>query len=247
MRTLGWRAAVCLSAFAAAVTTPALALAQETTPTIRVRGQAEVRVVPDEVVLTFGIETLHKQVEEAKADNDKRLAALTTAATSHGVPAARVKADYLEIRPTYRDEYRLTEFLGYRARRTVVITLRNLSRFESLVTAALNGGVNYVHGIDFRTTELRKHRDAARAAAVTAASDKAQAMAARLGQEVGAPQQIEEGYGGFYSPFGAWGARREGVSQVSSQAAITAGEVDSTLLPGQIAVTADVMVTFRLK
>ena len=48
---------------------------------------------------------------------------------------------------------------------TFRITLKDTSKFEDVLTESLQEGANYVHGIEFRTTELRKHRDAVRALA----------------------------------------------------------------------------------
>ena len=63
-------------------------------------------------------------------------------------------------------------------------------------------GVNYIHGIDFQTTEFKKYREQARELALKAAKEKADKMAAVLGQSVGAPIQINESYSG--SPWWYW-------------------------------------------
>ena len=39
---------------------------------ITVTGDAEVRVVPDEVILTLGVETWNKELNIAKQENDQR-------------------------------------------------------------------------------------------------------------------------------------------------------------------------------
>ena len=49
--------------------------------TIAVRGHAEIRVVPDEVLLTLGVESFAEELEDAKADNDRRVNTITAAAT----------------------------------------------------------------------------------------------------------------------------------------------------------------------
>ena len=114
----------------------------------------------------------------------------------------------------------------------------------------LTAGANYVHGIDFRTTELRKHRDAARALALVAAREKAEAMAATLNVPLGAPQNIQEGYSGWWSPYTSWWGQRSGgmMTQNSVQYSDGRGAAsEDALSPGQISVSANVSVTFELR
>ena len=216
---------------------------------ITVNGNAEVRVVPDEVVLTVGVESLAPDIAAAKADNDRRVTAMTEVARSLGVSRERIATEYLGIEPLYEDGYAHTDFRGYLARKTVVITLRNIDRFEELLSSLLAAGVNYVHGIDFRTTELRRHRDEARALALKAAREKAEAMATELGEAVGRPLSIQEGYGGWWSSYGSWWGQsmRGPMSQnVVQNAGPGPQDMEGPTLPGQISVTASVTVTFEL-
>jgi uncharacterized protein YggE len=224
------------------------ASAQTPTRTISVNGSAEVRVAPNEVILTVGIETNAMEIARARTDNDTRVKAIAEAARAEGVASEHIKTDFLDIQPRYADEYKKREFLGYFARRTLVITLRDVTKFESLLTAVLGAGANYVHGIDFRTTELRKHRDTARQLALTAAREKAEAMAAAFKVTLGAPMTIQEGYSGWWSPYASWWGSRPGgmVAQNVVQDRGRAGADDDALVPGQLSVSANVSVTFEL-
>jgi len=40
---------------------------------VTVTGDAEIRVVPDEVILTLGVETWNQDLSEAKKENDKKI------------------------------------------------------------------------------------------------------------------------------------------------------------------------------
>jgi uncharacterized protein len=109
--------------------------------------------------------------------------------------------------------------------------------------------VNYVHGVEFRTTELRQHRDEARALAINAAREKAVALAGQLDQEVGEPLSIQEEQVGWWSSYNAWWGGRWGsgmsqnVIQEMGGATLLA---DSSLAPGQIKVSARASVSFEL-
>jgi len=130
-----------------------------------------------------------------------------------------------------------------------VIRLGDLARFEDLLTDVLNAGVNYVQGIEFRTTELRKYRDEARALAVRAAQEKATALARELGQAAGKPQTITEQQSSWWSGYGAWWGSRWGSAMTQNTVQEYQGGslgVDSSVAPGQISVRASVAVSFEL-
>jgi len=226
------------------------ASASEAPRTVTASGDAEIRVVPDEVILTLGVETDDLDLGVAKKENDRRVKAVKAAAHGHGIPPERVSTDFLSINPRYRDHNLRREFLGYLVRRTVVIRSPDISRFEALLSSALEAGANYVHGVDFRTTELRKHRDRARELATVAAYQKAYALAEQLDQKIGRPSRISEGYSGWHSSYGRWwghgGGSRMSQNVVQNLGSSGAPPADGPTAPGQISVTATVSVTFEL-
>ena len=54
---------------------------------ITVTGDAEVRVVPDEVVITVGIETSDEDIEKAKQKNDERVQKVLELTDQYGIEA----------------------------------------------------------------------------------------------------------------------------------------------------------------
>jgi uncharacterized protein YggE len=214
--------------------------------TITVTGDAQLRVVPDEVILTLGVETW----DRAKEQNDAIIRALLALTAERGIAAEHVQTDYVNIEPRYRNGYyEERDFIGYFVRKSVVITLRDLSQFEDLLADALKAGVNYVQGIEFRTTELREHRDEARALAIQAAQEKAEALAGELGQGLGEPTMIQEQQSGWWSGYGSWWGSNWGntLSQnVIQEIGNPSPGTGNNLAPGQININARVAVTFEL-
>jgi uncharacterized protein len=222
--------------------------------TISVTGDAQVNVVPDEVIITLGVETSDKDLLAAKADNDQRISKILALVKDAQVAPENVQTDFISIQPRFDDSSQRV-FIAYYVHKSLVITLKDVSKFDGLLSSAVEAGANYVQGIQFVTTDLRKHRDEARALAIQAAKEKAVALAGQLGQKVGKPLNINEEQNSWYSSYGSYwgsqGSQYNTQSQNVVQNAASSGSSDSggdgtTLAPGQIQVTARVSVTFEL-
>jgi len=238
---------MALSIFAPKV----LPSSEEPIGNISVNGDATVKVVPDEIILTLGVETRHKELTEAKSENDKRVRRVIALAKSYGVDPKYIQTDFINISPEYEYiNYDIDRIVGYRVGKTIVITLKDIDKFDGLYSDVLELGANYVHGIEFRTSELRKYRDQARALAIKAAEEKATALAAELGRSIGNPTHINENYSGWWSSYGRWWGSRWGgmMSQnVVQNAGLEGYTTEGGVAPGQIEVNASVSVTFELR
>ena len=241
--------AVAFRAFAFALVASITASAHADEPalprTISTTGEAVVNVVPDEVVLGLGVETFAPKLEEAKKANDDRAAKLISVIKAAGVDEKHVQTATLELEIRYRSNRPSEGIDGYYARRSYSVTLKEPKKLEALLDAALTGGANQILGIDYRTAELRTHRDRARQMAVKAAKEKAVALAAELDCTVGAPRTITEGHAG-YSPWGGhWGRMNAMTQNVIQDGGGASGGAEATPF-GQIGVNAQVNVTFDL-
>lgn len=228
----------------------ALAAEGENLPTISVSGTAEIRVVPDEVQLRLAVETRDPKLDEAVKQNDTRIAAVLKFLKDSGIAAKDVQTDFIEIQPRYHRDDDVQQIVPefYIVRRNLGVRLRKVAQFDAVLAGALRSGVNYVLGIEFKTTELRKHRDAARQQAIRAAKEKATALAEELGAKVGKPQTIHEQTGGGWWGWSGGGNYNAMIQNVSQAAPGGGGEEsDGNLAVGMINVTATVQVTFRLE
>ena len=242
-------------------------------PTISVTGNAEVRVVPDEAVLTFSIDSRNADLNAAVQDNDDRIKAVTAFLKESKIAAEDIRTEVITIRPIFEpaqnvwrkavptpvfpqafnnasllpatpsakppqpgDKLAKAKPIGYAARRSLSITIKDLKSFEDIYRGLIGKGVNDVGGIQFRTTELRKHRDAARLQAVKAAREKAEAMAGELGATLSSVQTITENNTPARSSF----------LQNSISPADVFSESNSSIAAGVIEIKASVHVVFRL-
>ncbi len=217
--------------------------------TISATGEAEIRVLPDRVILMLGVETLDADLAKAKKDNDDRVKRILAIARAAGVDGTSIQADRISIQPQWdKGAGGHRELLGYQVRKGIALTLNDLSRFETLLGSVLEAGVNSVNGVQFFTTKLREHRDRARAMAITAAREKAVALAKELGMKVGRPRSIEETGSGWMSSYSAWDegryARMSNSLQTVGSAPTELGEASAL---GFISITSGVSVTFDLE
>ena len=208
---------------------------------ISVSGTAEINVAPNEVIMQLGVETHDKELRIAKSQHDVRIKKAINLASSAGIEAKDIQTSQLTMGPDYSEE-KVPRLLGYEVSQTVTITLKDLSKYESLMTGLLEAGINRVQSVNFYVTETRKYKDEARAKAIRAAKEKATAMAAELGQSIGKPWEIAEDDGG--SPF----VQTRANSTYGYNAQFGApGEEESTVAPGQVTIRASVRVSFQLE
>lgn len=220
------------------------------TNVVCVTGEAEIKVAPDEVQLILGVETSDKVLKISKSLNDERVRKALAVTKDYGLPPQAVQTEFISINTDYFHNRPATEGILYLARKTIVIRLTDITKFEGLLSDLLDAGITHVHGVEFRTTQLKKYRDEARAKAVIAAQDKAEALAKSAGRKIGKAQIINEiswNYWGGYSSW--WGGRwTGGQSQSSSQAGGGSPlSDDSAIALGQISIRASISVTYALE
>lgn len=215
-----------------------------------VSGEAVVLVVPDQVVVTLGIEVRQPQLAEAQKQFDEIAKRVSGSFKELGIPPELVRTACLEIAPYYHEnsakERLVPEY--YRINRTMTVTLTDITRIDAVVSSALTAGATHIIDVDFRTTELRKHRDEARRMAVRAARDKATLLAGELDMKVSKAVSLDEGSYGWYAYNPYRSGARQGQYQSQNAYGGGAGAVtgDTLVPPGQIAVSASVRVVFDI-
>jgi uncharacterized protein YggE len=241
----------------------------ESKPQISVTGSAEVKVVPDEVDLKVGVETRNVRLEEATRQNDERVARALNFLKRIEVRDKDVQTDHITIEPVYDDKAHFSPVTGlplpgydaiqslvepayYLVRKNIGVRLTNVAGFDVVLTGLITNGVNHIQGLDFRTSELRKHKDKARAMAIQAAKEKAEAMASALGVKAGKPLSISvNDWGGWYgwSPGNGFGGGGLGgaAQNVSQSAGSSPSDTGPNFAVGEISISASVSVTFLIE
>lgn len=239
-----------------------LASASAQSPQINVSGSAEVKVVPDEVMLDVAVDTRAETLEPARLENDRNVAAALAFLKQSGLPDKDVKTDFISVQPCYDNNVSHVKPVAYMVGKSIEIKLTDIVNFQNVLTGLLTNGVNVVNNVDFRTTQLRKYRDQARAMAIRAAKEKAVALTGELGAKLGKPSSISTydnsgyygnywaGNRGFFNGFNGAIQNQNSFAGGGGGGGAGGGNSDTTeetFAIGQISVTATVNVSFLIE
>lgn len=230
---------------------PESGLACKTGRSIQVSGTAVVNVTPDRVLIQLGVQSNGRTPKMVEAANSATINRVIRALKVKGVAEKDIVTDWYVIDPIY-DDYDSLTIEGYRIYNIVAITLRDITKVNAVIVAALEAGANQVVNVDFYLSDLRKYRDQARDLAMNAAVEKADDLATAAGATTGCVMSINENTWSHYYG-GWWGQTRNLWTQNVVQNAAPAGGETGALSEtgpvnlGQISVRAEVSATFSLK
>ncbi|MBL7993478.1 MAG: SIMPL domain-containing protein [Candidatus Kapabacteria bacterium] len=228
----------------------------DTKSSITVTGSAEIRVPPDEVVLSLEVQKLHKDINTAKKQNDETVAKILDLTRRFGILPQNIQTNFIAVDMQYEtasengrrvydaDGLEKRVFRGYLISKTVLVRLTEIARFEEFFSDVLKTGLSEVKNVYFETSKLRENRDKAREQAMKAAKEKAMAMAAAIGQTIGKAITITEhvpthsGFSAQQNVMSNFSAMGSGASNFESL---------ETFAPGTIKINAQVSVTFLLQ
>jgi uncharacterized protein YggE len=214
------------------------AVAQESARTITVTGEGEQRIAADQAVLSVGIMVRGETLAEAKTSHDERARAVLVLLESQRIESPDVQTGRLSIQPLYRRVQGRQVEDGYQVAQWLTVKVRDLGRWEELLTALLEAGITNLSNAAFQSSRVDELRIEARRLALLDARRKAAEMAGVLGETLGPVLRIDErgGSGGDVPAYLRAGVAAEAMSQSGPIAA-----------PGEIVVRASVQVTFRLR
>src|SRR5579872_1405627 len=107
---------------------------------ITVKGEAEVKVVPDQVLYALSVQTNDMDIDKARADNDSKVTAVLAMVRKLGVAEKDLQTDYINVEPRYEYRDKKQEFVGFYVTKNITVTLRDISKSDKLLTDALHLG-----------------------------------------------------------------------------------------------------------
>jgi len=213
---------------------------------ISVSGSSLIKVKPDRVAVTFGVENFGETPRATREENARLSRQVLAALRGLGIADKDLATACFNLQPEYDSYAPRRKVVGYWARNTIAVTLRDVALLEPALVAALEAGATAVDGIDFSVTNLRPLRDQAREQAVKAAMEKARDMAAAAGLAVGTVTSISEnsynyGYYGYYGLNRQWSNVQNVIQDLEAAGAIVFE--DGSIALGEIIVRADVSLS----
>lgn len=203
---------------------------QSVVPTVNVVGEASIEATPTLVNISVSIEGEGKDAKLLRQENGEKLAKVIQAINKEEVPMKNFQTDYVSLYKNY--DYN-TKTYQYRISQTVKIKLDNLAKYETLMDALFEAGVNQINSVTFgiEDSARAKLQQEARIAAIDNARKKALLYATSLDQNIGKALTI-----------------RETILRDTPASVMIRGAAPSntTLALGSISVNSQIIVTFEL-
>lgn len=208
-----------------------MAIAQNQTPTVEVVGEGIVYATPDMVNISISIEKEGLDLKNLRQKNGEAVAQVLQL-LSKELPMENFRTSYVSL---YKDDY--NKLNKYRVVQNINIKLEDISKYDNLMNAIFDAGVNRIDGISFGVKNKEKLLQEARIAAIDDARKKALLYAVSLDQNIGKAIQIKEVNSHFNDI--------QPVERMSKMSLGSTGN-DNTLAVGKIAIEAQVNVAFEL-
>ena len=173
---------------AGATPAPAAETAAADARRLRMVGNGEATVVPDQLGFTLSVTAKRPTLDDALGRASGTMRRVLGALSDQGVRAADVQTTGLQMYPEYDyPAYGPAVLTGYRVTQRARVTVRELARGGEAVSAAVGTGGDGVRVTDIRlgVSDVEAALGKARDAAVAAATTKAEQYAAATGQQLG--------------------------------------------------------------
>lgn len=208
-----------------------MTIAQNQTPTVEVVGEGIVYATPDMVNISISIEKEGLDLKNLRQKNGEAVAQVLQL-LSKELPMENFQTSYVSL---YKDDY--NKLNKYRVVQNINIKLEDISKYDNLMNAIFDAGVNRIDGISFGVKNKEKLLQEARVAAIDDARKKALLYAVSLDQNIGKAIKIKEVNSHFNDI--------QPVERMSKMSLGSTGS-DNTLAVGKIAIEAQVNVAFEL-
>ncbi|MEL2242778.1 oxidative stress defense protein [Leclercia adecarboxylata] len=154
-------------------------------PHIVTSGTASVDAAPDIATLAIEVNVAAKDAATAKKQADDRVAQYLSFLEQNAVGKKDINSANLRTQPDYDYKDGKSILKGYRAVRTVEVTVRQLDKLNSLLDGALKAGLNEIRSVSLGVAQPEKYKDEARKAAIDDAVRQAQQLAAGFNSKLG--------------------------------------------------------------
>jgi uncharacterized protein YggE len=219
-------ALVALAGCGEASTTPAGAAANTVTASGAGTTQA---------VMSFGVSTMSANAKSALDEAAKSAEQIAAALKKQGIADEDIQTQDVSLYPQTVDQGGKQVITGYQASLSVRVKVRDIAKLGEVISAANAAGANDISGPAFTIDDPAPARAKAIEEAVADARKSAEAMAKAAGKSVGAVLSMSSSDVGLVP------------GPMYSASDMAGAAKDVPIEPGQLDITASVVVVFELK
>jgi hypothetical protein len=214
-------------------------------PHIALTGTAQVKAHPDIAVLHLVVESTEKRSLDAKDEVDRRVNTLLDGLKRFSVDNKNVSASSISTSPNYTyNKGNQREITGYKASRTLKITLNKLSKLNALMDFTLSVDINQIRNIELKSSQEDVLKAEAIELAVKNAKAKGAALANSFDAKLGKVYSINATQNNSYYQYGENQATEQKIMVTGSRSA--AFEPQGQYLQENIIFNASINVVFNL-
>lgn len=168
--------------------------------TISLTGGAVLKMMPDQALVSAQINLLDKTAKKARDRADEVVNALFKNLAAVGLTDKDVRADSIYLYEEYAWEKDKRVSKGFRASRSVTVTVNDLTRLSETMDLIMKSGFNNVSGIHYRVRDSKAVKAKVREEAVKDALTKAESIVGGLNARLGKVLTISYGTVDYDNP-----------------------------------------------
>jgi len=146
-----------------------------------------IKIKPDKVTLSLGVETTNKTADAALVSNSKLMNKILIALKKVGVKDNETNTVSFDISPNYNySQLNRGNLIGFTARNSIIIESSNINATSNWIDTAITSGANNINSIDFTISDkkLEQIRNSLIKPAIDNAVEKADIAASALGLKI---------------------------------------------------------------
>ncbi len=217
-----------------------LAQAQEIKPIpmINVSGEGKVKVTPDQAAISISVETKGAKATDVKKENDTKIDAVLKYIKKMNIAKEDFQTQRVNLYPNYDYEKKKS---NYMATQTVVVLLKDLNKYDTLMDGLVDLGINRIDNVEFKSSKMEALQTEARKLAIQNAKAKAEDFVSVLNQKVGKAMTISDNSQAYYPPRPMYEMKAMAMADGGG------GSPRETLATGEIELVVNVSVSFVLE
>ena len=203
--------------------------------TVTASGAGTAQAVPDTAEMSFGVTTTSPNAKSALDEASKVAEQIASALKKQGIADEDIQTQDVSVYPQTVDQDGKQVITGYQASLSVRVKVRDIAKLGEVISAANAAGANSINGPMFTIDDPAPPRAEAIDEAVADARKSAEAMAEAAGKSVGDVLSMSSSDVGLVA------------GALYSQADMAGAAKSVPIEPGQLDITANVVVVFELK